>query len=180
MDSVSQMAQALLNKRYDDVMAERNRVMAPGGWREVAGNLLSTGASVMAPRSINPSALTLKPNTMLRSGDGVRRFNIEDWRGRPVGDTVIVQRNPSDLWVDWIGRQQNGPAGDAANSLGPSGVRSLIPQIKSQYPDAQRIGGFRGTGARSNITSSKTGWEDTSPMFGAETWMRLRPPTGDQ
>lgn len=83
--------------------------------------------------TLTPSA---KPNTFEFMSPAGAKMEIE------------ARLDPADkknLIVDWMG-----VPGDYrnANTLGPSSVRSLLPQIQAQFPSARTLSAFRTSGAR--------------------------------
>lgn len=93
---------------------------------------------------------------------------------KPIGYLNLRKpTNPKALYVDMIQGfpekiPQEGtglPAKYNANAIGPAGIRALIPQLKEMYPEAEKIGGFRVSGARDK--ANKVG----------DAWMRLRFPS---
>lgn len=91
---------------------------------------------------------------------------------QPIATMRVANENPRDLWVENIGAHKSkilqegtgAPAASDPNSIGPGSLRSIIPQLKEMYPEAERIGGWRITGARDKAGSTGT------------AWLRLRPP----
>lgn len=87
--------------------------------------------------------LKLAPTPQDPNYPGFHRYRINDEHGAPVAEVDIDAKNPKHLFVNWIGHVH-----EETNVFGPSEIRSLIPQIKQQYPEAQTIGGHRVSGAR--------------------------------
>jgi hypothetical protein len=136
---------------------------------DMLGNAAGLGAKAAAPLAgkLSPyaAALALIPKKMMSSG-GVKAFDIANDAGKNVAQTVITQGQHGglkDLWVDWIGSAWGGPPTE--NALGAKEIRSLIPEIKKHYPEAERIGGFR-SGARA---------KNSPEGQGGETWVKLNP-----
>lgn len=78
-------------------------------------------------------------------------FAINDEAGRQVGDLHIRQAPDSkNLFVEWIGGTKDiaTPTGGAANVYGPKLIKSLLRQLKEEFPDAEKLVGWRVSGAR--------------------------------
>lgn len=87
-------------------------------------------------------------------GYGQEPWTITDEVGRPIASLEINLRDGGkEVNIGWIGTALAEPGATLTpegliNKLGPSLVRSLVRQIKENYPDAKRITGTRVSGAR--------------------------------
>ena len=99
------------------------------------------GPPAFDPNTTKPKGLTIKP-----SGDEApNQFRFVDSEGKDVGSIQLTVKNKGrDLHVDMV----DAWAAGGANSIGPTEVRSLLRQIKKEYPDAERLYGYRVSGAR--------------------------------
>lgn len=91
-----------------------------------------------------------------------RSFDIANDQGQKVARMWTAQHNPNSLYVNYIaaldpksGAIANAMGG-AANALGTKEMRSLIPELKKQFPDVNTIGGYRVSGTRAANPSSTT------------------------
>lgn len=71
-------------------------------------------------------------------------YDILDKDGKRLSEVNVTPRdNGKFLDVNWIGDRSFNKV-----DLGVSGLRSLLRQLKSEFPDAKELGGFRTSGAR--------------------------------
>jgi hypothetical protein len=74
-------------------------------------------------------------------------YGIHDENGKKVGWLdVVPSADGKQLFVKNVGGFEH--KGFGPNSFGPALTRSLLRQLKEQYPDIEKIGGFRISGAR--------------------------------
>lgn len=130
----------------------------------------------LLPRTLLPKSSAQEVQEALSSGKGnhpviadylyghgetnPRSFDIANDQGQKVARMWTAQHNPNDLYVNYIaaldpksGAIANA-TGEAANVLGTREMRSLIPELKKQFPDVNTVGGFRVSGARAANPSS--------------------------
>jgi hypothetical protein len=86
----------------------------------------------------------IRPLTRAAGEAGFDDFHIRDDRGEHVGEVTINSKDPKNLWVEWIGAHGAYPF----NALGPKEIRSLLDSVRTRYPEAETISGFRASGAR--------------------------------
>lgn len=114
------------------------------------GGLPEAPGATAGSSDVNPAALELR-----RAGgqaDDLHGFAIHNDKGERVGTSLINASDPQHLYVEWMGRNNNF---EGANTLGPKEIRSLIGSLKSQYPDALTVRGFRASGSRYGGKSSE-------------------------
>lgn len=96
----------------------------------------------------------------------VNTFDLYDSQGRNVGLADITEQDGGKtLYVENIAADWR--LGPSPNRFGPRVMIDLLEQIKEAFPNAERIGGFRVSGAR-----EKAGVK-TDGVVGAETWIKL-------
>jgi hypothetical protein len=89
-------------------------------------------------------------------------FRIHDETGKKVGWLEVVPyEGGKKLYIDNIGGFEH--LGYGPNAFGPSLTRSLIQQLKEQYPQVEQIGGFRISGAREKAGVAKEAWIKVQP-----------------
>lgn len=118
----------------------------------------------------------------LHSADAARRsihgnyeggqYTINDPAGAVKGQAHLLY-DPETKAVDvaWVGRkgasemQDTGiPYSEFANTLGHGQIRPLLSEVKREFPEAQTIGGFRVSGARTGPAANKD--EASSAVIG--------------
>lgn len=84
-----------------------------------------------------------------------RSFDISNDEGKNIARMWTSQMDPKKVYVNYIASlsPEGVPAGAAlgnpgANSIGAKEMRSLINELKGQFPNAESIGGWRISGAR--------------------------------
>lgn len=105
-----------------------------------------------------------QPENGYTRGGEYTRFQIKDENNKSFGnlETTYIPEDKT-INIEWIGngRTRIG-SGDIVGkdpnkflqSLGPSKVRSLILQLKEEYPEAKTISGFRVSGARAKASAT--------------------------
>jgi hypothetical protein len=94
---------------------------------------------------------------------GAHSFVITDQNGRPVASLLLTEvRDGKDLYIEWIGAgpkelQETGGPGFV---FGPKLTISAFNAIASQFPNAERIGGYRVSGAREKAAAQAVVWID--------------------
>lgn len=83
-------------------------------------------------------------------------FDITDEKGNVVGTLQGMVRG-TNFFVDWVSSRA------WAQSFGPRQVRSLIEELKREYPQIETVSGYRVSGAR-----EKSGKEDNYAVFKLE------------
>ena len=113
--------------------------------------------ALFAGKSVAPE---LADNLYGHGEPNAKSFDIANDQGQKVARMWTAQHNPNDLYVNYIaaldpksGAIANA-TGEAANVLGTREMRSLIPELKKQFPDVNTVGGFRVSGARAANPSS--------------------------
>ncbi len=82
-------------------------------------------------------------------------FKLLDEQGNPVGTIALTEnKGGKDIWIDMI----NGINGLGPRDFGPALMRSLLRQMKEQFPNAERLGGFRASGARELAGKMDEAW----------------------
>ncbi len=128
----------------------------------------------------DPSAFAMGimggPRNLRLIPSGGNRFNInhdiiDPQTAERLGYMQLNTRDPKNLWVNMIDASKNipqegGGTVSGANALGPSSTRSLVNEIKELYPEAEKIGGYRVSGARVETGNGSR-----------DAWLRIRPPS---
>lgn len=113
----------------------------------------------LRPRNINAFGGDTTSVLDKAYGTGVmnpKSFDIVNELQQPVGRVWTAQHRPDQVLINYItGLDKEGRADWAPNSLGPSEMRSLLSSFKEQFPEAEKIGGYRISGARDK--AGKTG-----------------------
>jgi hypothetical protein len=111
-------------------------------------------ASFLSPGAVTAEAdnpVVLQPTRAAIRGISPSDVN-QNYRmiigGRNQGVLSLNNEYPHDLYVNYVGNE------DGPSSLGARNVRALLGQVAARYPDAQTISGYRGTGARSGLSSA--------------------------
>lgn len=87
-------------------------------------------------------------------GGGKHSFDIANGQGQNVARMWASQPEKGQVYVNYItGLDAKGnPRGihdpEAPNALGPSEIRSLLPELAKAFPGAKEVAGLRETGAR--------------------------------
>ncbi len=93
---------------------------------------------------------------------GFHDFSVNDEKGNPVGTINLSQQaGGKDLYVE----MNNGINGLGPRDFGPSLMKSLKAQLKQEFPEAERIGGHRVSGAREKF--------GTYDQPNAQVWVKL-------
>jgi hypothetical protein len=90
--------------------------------------------------------------TMEETGDrkgwgntNTKAFNFKNEEGKTIGNLYLTpKREGKDLYVEMVDAWKLG----GPNKLGPSVMRDVLRQVKEKFPDAERLYGFRVSGAR--------------------------------
>jgi hypothetical protein len=86
-----------------------------------------------------------------------KAFDIQGPAGK-LGETVLT-KDGKHVEVNWVGAGSESQVGtnydEFKNTIGISGMRSLLQQVKLIYPDAETLGGTRISGARPEDASSQ-------------------------
>jgi hypothetical protein len=113
--------------------------------------------------AIGDRRLTMRPidvfnyKTPLGDPESINTFDLYDSSGRNVGIMdITVKEGGRVLWVENIARDWK--LGPVANQFGPSVMRDLILQLKEKFPEAERVGGFRVSGARDKAGKQGEAW----------------------
>lgn len=89
----------------------------------------------------------------------VHDYDMLDENGKPIGlMSVSPRRGGKDVWVHNI---QAGPEDTEfylPHFLGPGMIRDVAAQLKAIYPQMERMGGYRVTGARERANKIATAW----------------------
>lgn len=113
--------------------------------------LLSVG-----DRKLKLERLVADKPTMFGVEHGFHDFSLNDEAGNPIGTLNLSEANGGkQLYVEMI----NGINGLGPRDFGPALMRSLLRQIKEEFPNAETITEHRVSGAR-----EKAGVEMTAPM----------------
>lgn len=84
------------------------------------------------------------------AAQGFHDFSINDEKGNPVGTlNISEQKGGKQLYVDMV----NGIGGLGPRDFGPALMRSLLKQLKEEFPNAESITGHRVSGAREKAGS---------------------------
>lgn len=94
-----------------------------------------------------------RPTEMKADVFGADQWRLLDEQGNKVGHLEITPHD-NRLYVDMV----QGMNGLGPRDFGPALMRSLLRQIKEQYPEAQEIGGFKVAGARGLAGAEKEVW----------------------
>ncbi len=100
----------------------------------------------------------------------------------PLAEMEITpRREGKDLWVEGINSfpknavqaSTGKPATQEPNAIGPGSLRTIIPQLMEMYPNAERLGGYRVSGARDKAGAIGRAWlnfrrpvDEASPISG--------------
>lgn len=98
-----------------------------------------------------------------KEGEKGHDFNIVDEEGKEQGfATLRESADGKDLHVEYIAANPAYiQAGGQANKFGPKLVRGLLRQLKQEFPNAERLFGFRVSGARDLADT----WETHGKVF---------------
>jgi hypothetical protein len=113
--------------------------------------------------SIGDRKLSLQRKPTTAEGDVISsdKFDVNDQTGKRIGSIEAVPyEGGKRVYIDNI--LGFSAAGQGPNLWGPSLVRSLIGQLKQEYPQMQQLGGFRVTGARDAAGKPAEAWVDVS------------------
>lgn len=81
---------------------------------------------------------------------GFHDFSINDEKGNPVGTINLSEQNGGKkLYIEMV----NGINGLGARDFGPGLMRSILNQLKAEFPNAETLGGFRVSGARKKFNT---------------------------
>jgi len=89
------------------------------------------------------------------------QWRLLDAQGNKIGHLELTPMGDK-LYVDIV----QGLGGLGPRDFGPALMRSLLRQVKENYPDAKQLGGFRISGAREKVG------------FPEEVWIKLDSPKG--
>lgn len=93
------------------------------------------------------------PNTKFGVAQGFHDFNIMDEKGNIAGYLNLSEQNGGkNLYVDMI----SGVNGLGPRDFGPALMRSILSQIKAEFPNAESISGHRVSGARERAGKEMT------------------------
>jgi hypothetical protein len=107
--------------------------------------LLSVG-----DRKLKIERMVEKTNSHFTPENGFHDFNLMDEKGQSVGTlNLSTQNGGKQLYVEMI----NGINGLGPRDFGPALMRSLLRQIKEQFPEAESLTGHRVSGAREKAGS---------------------------
>lgn len=104
--------------------------------------------------------------------DPQRQFNFVDEEGRTRGDVrFTIENQGKDLHVDMVSGWESG----GAHSFGGKNMRSILKQIKEQFPEAEKLYGWRISSARAKARE-EAGRKGTKAGIGAEenAFIKLR------
>lgn len=116
--------------------------------------------------SIGDRKLTLQKEGLLEAAEGQTKLSptdefgadqiaMMDEKGNKVGNIEITAFDSGKkLYVDMI----NGVNGLSARDFGPALMRDVLKQLKTLYPNAETIGGYRVSGVREVAGSMKDVW----------------------
>lgn len=82
--------------------------------------------------------------------EGYKKFQIRDEENKLFGNLETTYNHENkNINIEWIGHGTGRQTPDKfIQSLGPARVRSLISQLKNEYPEAKSITGYRISGSR--------------------------------
>ncbi len=101
-------------------------------------------------RNLKLERLAQDPGTKFGVEQGFHDFQMLDEKGNPVGYiNLSTQKGGKELYVDMI----SGVNGLGPRDFGPSLMRSLLRQLKAEFPGAESITGHRVSGAREKAGS---------------------------
>ena len=119
----------------------------------------SLGSLALRARKLTPFEGTSESALDNLYGTGVqnpRSFDIVNEDSKPVGRVWTSQYRPDQVLINYIsGMDAKGVPTWAPNSLGTADLRSLLQSFRDQFPEVQKIGGYRISGARD--AAGKTG-----------------------
>jgi hypothetical protein len=123
--------------------------------------MLSIGDRKLALQRMQQDA-----GTQFGVAQGFHDFHLMDEKGNPVGAlNISEQKGGKDLYVDGI----TGVNGLGPRDFGPRLMIDLLKQLKAEFPNAERLGGHRVSGAR-----EAAGKEMIMPA----AWIKLDNPKG--
>lgn len=86
--------------------------------------------------------------------EATHHFSIVDQTGTRHGDVYIAEEKGGErLYIDDI---EGIDRAKAANALGPAGIRDLLRQLKTEFPRAKELMGYRVSGARDKAGTYET------------------------
>jgi hypothetical protein len=126
-------------------------------------------------KGLSAAALHLMPMLKERLGNlTTAEYKVLNDAGEHALDlhTSFNPKNKS-LYVDWVGTPSQAQIGvpldqymqQAANTVGPKEIRSLIGALKTEYPEMKSITGIRISGARKAVEEAKPGSYVPDPVL---------------
>lgn len=83
---------------------------------------------------------------------GFHDFSLNDEQGNPVGTiNLSEQKEGKHLYIEMI----NGINGLGPRDFGPALMKSILRQLKQEFPNAETLGGFRVSGMREKFDTMK-------------------------
>ena len=112
---------------------------------------------------------------------GFHDFHMNDENGNLVGHiNLSEQRGGKDIYIEMI----DGVNGLSARDFGPALMRDVKRQLKAEFPNAERLGGFRVSGMREKFGTIRDVWTkldrvDDAPKLSGTQGNPRRRPMGD-
>lgn len=134
-----------INKQYSQSQTPSQAPLV-GGSPEDAHQLSADQviAGLNSPDIAGAGVLALAKTGHLRGSLSNRQsYLMLDQSGNEVGNMEAHDYPPDRVHIQWMST----PQGDY-NALGPESIRSLLPEIRREYPTAKRITMYRAGGAR--------------------------------
>lgn len=106
-------------------------------------------------RFYEETAANHNQNNRFGPAQGFHDFQLLDEKGSPVGYiNLSTQKGGKDLYVEMV----SGVNGLGPKDFGPRLMRDLLMQLKQEFPEAERLGGFRVSGAREKSGKMAEAW----------------------
>jgi len=144
----------------DSLMTLPKRAIQAAGEYQRGGDYdprpaLETAMLMAGGRQLGPShgeslgALTMKRKSGKSGTSGT--FDLHNDAGLPVANAEILKYGPEHLYVKDVGVPTVGEESlnlAGANTLGHANMRSMIRELKKEFPEAKYVGGHRVSGGR--------------------------------